>query len=82
MLLKIRWSSLRDGRPTGNGKISLYIDEVLMFTQKNAPQGDLSLDVSNYLTEGTHSIEVRAVDAYGNMDKVIQELNKWGYLLD
>lgn len=72
--LKVLWSSLKDGTPTGNGTLAVYVDSTLCFTQRNNPQGIITLDVTKYLKEGTNSVEVRVTDAYSNTDKVIQEL--------
>ena len=72
--LQINWSSKRGTSSTGNGTVAVYLDGNIAFTQKNTPQGLVSLDITKYLTEGTHSVEVRVMDAYGNSDKIIQEI--------
>lgn len=72
--LQINWSSKRGTSSTGNGTVAVYLDGSIAFTQKNTPQGLVSLDITKYLTEGTHSVEIRVMDAYGNSDKIIQEI--------
>ena len=72
--LKVNWSSLKNGNPTGNGTLTVYVNDKLCITRKNAPQGEISLDVTKYLINGTNTVEVRALDAYSNMDKVVGQI--------
>ena len=72
--LTVDWSSLKNGVPTGNGTLSVYVNDKLCITQKNSPQGERVLDITNYLVSGTNIVEVRALDAYSNMDKVVAQI--------
>ena len=72
--LKVIWNSTKNEIPTGNGTLSVYVNDKLCLTQKNCPQGEVELDVTKYLIAGTNMIEVRALDAYSNLDKVVAQL--------
>ena len=72
--LKVEWSSLKNGVATGNGTLTVYVNDKLATTYKNAPQGEREIDVTQYLVSGTNTIEVRALDAYSNMDKVVGQI--------
>jgi len=72
--LVVNWSSTREGQSTGNGTLAVYIDEQLLVTLKNQPQGNVTLDLTKYLSVGINSVEVRAVDVYGNMNRYVKSV--------
>ncbi len=74
-ILSVDWSSTKDDTPTGNGLLAVYVGDTICFTRKNIKQGRIDdLDLTEYLSEGSNSVEVRVTDAYNNSDKVIQQL--------
>ncbi len=59
------WSSLEDDMPTGNGILTVKVAGIVKRTQ-DIPQGNFSVDVTEYLTPGSNSIKLNVTDTYGN----------------
>ncbi|MBP3304940.1 MAG: hypothetical protein J6L24_03125 [Oscillospiraceae bacterium] len=63
--ISLRWSSLLDGLSTGKGKLRVYVGNALK-TTLSVEQGDVSVDVSNWLAAGDNTVQLEISDAYGN----------------
>lgn len=63
--LTFTWSSLENEHPTGNGTMKIYVAGALRST-RNIAQGEVSVDVSQYLSAGNNAVTVQILDVYGN----------------
>lgn len=70
VVLTLTWSSTEDGMSTGNGSLQVYVNNSLKRTA-NITQGQLEIDVTNYLTVGSNSVRVRISDIYGKSRNII-----------
>ena len=57
------WSSIENEMPTGNGTIRISIGDVVK-TSYEIPQGEVSVDLANYIGLGTNKVKVRISDVY------------------
>lgn len=75
--LTIRWSSVygEQKEPTGNGTIYLSVNNKQVEVLADQPQGDLTLDVSKYLTAGANNIQIKIIDAYGSSSLTVATIN-------
>ena len=62
--LTLTWSSTEDSTPTGNGTLQVYVNNSLKRTA-NIAQGQLTIDVTDFLVIGSNSIRIRISDIYG-----------------
>ena len=62
-----------DGKPTGNGTASYFVNEVLVLN-KSIPQGDIEFDVSPYLVKGSNKVRVMVTDADGNLKSLTWDI--------
>lgn len=63
--LSLHWSSIENDQPTGNGTLTVLLNNI----QKQAidvAQGNISIDVSRFLTAGTNRIKLKITDVYEN----------------
>lgn len=60
------WSSLEGGLPTGNGVMTVYVNNTLK-TTREITQGDVSLNVGGFLGTGSNTVRIRVADVYGNV---------------
>ena len=65
MILKYSFASMMDGIETGNGSARLYVNSALKGTY-TAVQGENSISVGSFLTEGSNSIRIMVTDEYGS----------------
>ena len=65
VVLSIGWSSLEDDLPTGDGTLQITANGAVVRTS-NISQGNLDIDVTNYLSVGSNAIRLRITDIYGN----------------
>lgn len=63
--LSAKWSSIEDDMPTGNGALSIKVGGVTKQT-KDVAQGEITVDVGDFLAVGTNSVKLVIMDAYGN----------------
>lgn len=68
--VSLNWSSLLDGISTGKGQLQVYVAESLK-TIFSIEQGDVSVDVSGWLSSGNNSVRLAVTDAYGNVQSLI-----------
>lgn len=64
-VLKVFWSSTEDNLPTGDGTMTVYVDDTAK-ASINVAQGDVSIDVSPYLSAGTSTVKLTIMDSTGN----------------
>ena len=70
VVLKVNWTSTRDGEATGNGTMYVYINDTLV-SRKSIKQGDYEIDVSANLVSGNNKVEFKVVDAYSTTKNLI-----------
>jgi hypothetical protein len=73
VLIKVYWSSLRDGEPTGTGTVAIYVNNTVVET-RTAPQGLVSFNVASKIVSGDNKIEVKVTDTYSNTKNLIGTL--------
>lgn len=64
-ILKANWSSLEDGLATGAGTAKVRVNGSIKATQ-NINQGDISINIKDYLSTGTNTVKLIISDVYGN----------------
>lgn len=64
-VLKASWSSLENENPTGDGTLTVKVNNVTK-TTKNVSQGDITIDVKDFLSSGANRIKLSISDVYGN----------------
>mgnify|MGYP002520748945 CR=1 FL=1 len=66
-ILSFEWSSTMDDIPTGNGLMSLVINDKTIIPSKNIVQGSVSLNVAEYLnSNSTNKVVFTVTDIYEN----------------
>ncbi len=63
--LKASWSSLENEIPTGDGTLTVKVNNVTK-TTKNVNQGEITIDVKDFLSSGANRIKLSISDVYGN----------------
>ena len=63
--IMINWSSIEDEMPTGDGTVQISINGILKSTQ-GVKQGDVTIDVRNYLSVGSNIVKLKVSDIYNN----------------
>ncbi len=64
-ILKATWTSLENDLSTGDGMLKVRINGTIKTTQ-NIKQGDVSVDIKDYLSTGSNTVKLIISDAYGN----------------
>lgn len=67
--LYLNWTSIEDNLPTGNGNLRVTVNNIIKASIDIA-QGDIVVDVSEYLNEGANTVKVRISDIYDNSKTV------------
>ena len=62
--LSFVWSSVEDGMSTGNGTMRIFVNGVTR-ANVNIAQGNVTRDISEYLSNGTNIVKVQILDVYG-----------------
>ena len=65
VVLSLDWSSIEDGSPTGDGTLYILRSNVIMRTM-NVSQGEITINVKEFLSSGANAIKLRVEDSYGN----------------
>lgn len=65
--IKLSWYSIEDGMSTGNGTVKI-VDKILGETKLayEVPQGDIDIDITNFLVLGNNEFEITVSDVYNN----------------
>lgn len=61
--LSFTWSSIENGMSTGDGSISITVNNVLKSTY-NIKQGDIIVDISSFVSTGSNKVKIRVSDTY------------------
>ena len=67
-IMRASWSSIDadSGDETGNGTASWYVNDIRVATQANVPQGNISFDARQHLSDGTaNTVRLVIEDSYG-----------------
>lgn len=64
-VIKANWSSLENELSTGAGTLTVRVNGSTK-TTRSVDQGDISIDVKDYLNSGTNSVKLTITDVYGN----------------
>ncbi len=62
---RVTWSSIEEGNETGNGTIQVTVNGITK-ALLNVVQGEVSIDISEYLAVGSNVIKETIKDTYGN----------------
>lgn len=63
--LSFTWSSIEHDYPTGDGQIVIRVNGIVKH-QQTVSQGDVSVDITEYLGSGSNVVRVTFSDVYGN----------------
>lgn len=63
--IKLNWSSIEDEMPTGNGSVKVTSNNVFK-TSYEIAQGDVTINLKEYLSTGSNVVKVQISDVYGN----------------
>lgn len=61
----LEWSSIENGISTGNGKITISVGGIPKTTY-NTHQGEITINIDNYLVLGDNEVKITLSDLYGN----------------
>lgn len=61
----LNWSSIEDEMPTGNGNVKITCNNVFKASYEIA-QGDITVNLKDYLSTGSNVVKVQISDVYGN----------------
>lgn len=64
-IVSFTWSSVEDGLLTGNGFLDVKVNGTSKLV-KNIEQGDVSLNIKDYLGIGSNVVRLTVTDVYGN----------------
>ena len=78
--LSVNWSSLEDDFVTGDGTLTIRINNVQKLS-RNVQQGDVSVNIGSYLTIGTNNVKLTISDIYGNSRTINFTVNYLSYVL-
>lgn len=62
--ISLTWSSIEDGMPTGNGTVRIT-NNSLFKGSREISQGQVTIDIANYLSVGSNIVKVQVSDIYG-----------------
>ena len=63
--VSVRWSSLEDEIPTGNGSMTIKVDGVTKKVE-NVTQGEVSAEIGGFLSSGSNKVKLTISDVYDN----------------
>ena len=64
-IVKLYWESIEDGEPTGNGTMTVKLGTEVLRTA-NVAQGEITVNVTEYLQMGLNNIFITIADVYDN----------------
>lgn len=71
--LSINWSSIEDDQPTGSGSLSITVNGAAKVV-RTVQQGDVTVNVTNYLSTGMNTVRLKISDVYGNSKTIIYQI--------
>lgn len=72
--LNFNWSSVEDGISTGNGTVKISIGDTVKAMYQEE-QGDIEVNIDNYLLAGKNTVGIEISDLYGNTRKYVFSIN-------
>lgn len=78
--VSFNWSSVEDDMQTGNGSMNLKINGTSKLV-KNIPQGDVTLNIEDYLGTGENIVRITVSDCYGNSRTLAMDVTVIAFLL-
>lgn len=60
---KITWYSIENDMPTGDGSVQISVNNVIRTTYQ-VPQGDVTIDLTPYISAGSNKVKIRVSDTY------------------
>ncbi len=67
--ISFNWTSIEDDLATGNGNLRILVNNVFK-TSREISQGNVTVDVSEYLSNGSNTVKVQVSDIYGQMRSI------------
>lgn len=61
--VKILWTSIENDLPTGNGVATIKVNNLTKATYE-VPQGEITIDLTSYLSSGTNNVKITIADIY------------------
>lgn len=71
--LSINWTSIEDDQPTGSGSLSVTVNGAAKVI-RTVQQGDVTINVTNYLSTGMNTVRLKVSDVYGNSKTIIFQI--------
>ena len=59
----VLWSSIENNIPTGNGVVTIRVNGIVKSSYE-VPQGEITVNLTNYLNSGTNNVKVSVSDVY------------------
>ena len=72
--VSVRWSSIEEGVSTGNGLMKITVNKAIK-TTLNVEQGDITIDLQEYLDIGGNEVKIAVSDVYGNSKTLFFSIN-------
>ena len=63
--ISLNWTSIEDNLPTGDGTLQISVNGAIKSTQ-GIQQGNVNIDLGNYVSTGSNIVKVKISDIYGN----------------
>ena len=63
--ISLNWTSIEDNLPTGDGTLQISVNGAIKSTQ-GIQQGNVNIDLGNYVSAGSNVVKVKISDIYGN----------------
>lgn len=63
--ISVTWSSIEDELPTGNGTLRVTVNGTVKASMEIS-QGEVTTDISGYLSTGSNVVRIQVADVYGN----------------
>lgn len=61
--ISLRWSSIEDGMPTGDGNVRITVNEIVRASYQ-VSQGNVQINLKPFINTGTNKVKVRIADTY------------------
>jgi len=70
----VTWSSLEDEAPTGNGVLTIRVNNIVKKTM-DVSQGNITLNLKDYISEANNKVKLVISDAYDNQRQLNYTVN-------
>lgn len=78
--LSVNWSSIENDLPTGDGILTIRINNVQKMS-KSVAQGSVTISIGNYLISGNNNVKLTIADVYGNARTINYTVNYYSFVL-